>query len=728
MELAKQFGFNYVRHHTHCEIPEFYEAADEVGIMIQPELPYYGKLPTEAFAFDPKRDLAELITHYRRYVSLSTYCMGNEGNLGSPLDHELYAMIKKRDPTRLTIHEDGGMNTPQNSDYGSGRGAPDWGPYPQEQDPRPWIHHEFLNLAVCRDPRTAPMYTGEYLPPVSPEAFRSRLESLGLTLAWGHACLDAGRQLQRIYQKQGLEWARLNRRCHGYIFWTIVSVEGYGDQGLLNQFWQPKASTPEFFRQFNRPTAVLAKMTPDAQILTAGDTLKIEWWISHFGREKLAGGGGVPASLEWRIVGDGQEEHGRVSGLPTAAIGDVKPIGQSLCQAPAVRKPVKVALKAGLMTPSDGKDLRNTWDLWLFPKLSAKSGAGLCASPVVHQTLAQRYPGMALLGSHDSQQAKTLVTTALDDDACEWLRQGKNVLLLKLAGPAPGVKLGWWGLSKQAGAAIARSPAFGDFPHDGYLNELWFRIVDATVPAGPPALKSVEPLMVGDGGLGYLIYVFQAKAGKGKLLASGLNLLNDKPEAACLLDQFLNYVQSDQFQPAGTLDLQQVKGDWELSAALAKQINGWARTTKTFRRLAYPSYWGQRPMCVARQSDVEKLVAWTTQPVPADLDAAKSYTFRWFAGMGFLAERPGKFTLALGERPLVDFNVVDRDAVWTSADGAVRLKYTLRDRAGPDNSGVMELTVPTSLLTPGRPAELRVVPARTGGRRWFGLYEWPQAS
>ena len=327
LELAKQFGFNYVRHHTHCEIPEFYEAADEVGIMIQPELPYYGKLPTEAFAFDPKRDLAELITHYRRYVSLSTYCMGNEGHLGSPLDHELYALIRRRDPTRLTIHEDGGMNTPRNSDYGSGRGAPDWGASPQEQDPRPWIHHEYLNLAVCRDPRTAPMYTGEYPPPVSPEAFRSHLESLGLTLAWGHACLDAGQQLQRIYQKQGLEWARLNPRCGGYIFWTIVSVEGYGDQGLLDQFWRPRASTPEFFRQFNRPTAVLAKMTPDAQILTSGEPLKIEWWISHFGREKLDGDNN-PACVEWSVVADGQAQHGRLNAWPAGLIGDVKPIGE----------------------------------------------------------------------------------------------------------------------------------------------------------------------------------------------------------------------------------------------------------------------------------------------------------------------------------------------------------------------------------------------------------------
>jgi hypothetical protein len=330
---------------------------------------------------------------------------------------------------------------------------------------------------------------------------------------------------------------------------------------------------------------------------------------------------------------------------------------------------------------------------------------------------------MDLLGSSTSPKAKTLLTTALDEAAKDWLCQGKDVLLLRLTGPAPGVKLGWWGLSKQCGTAIAEHPAFGDFPHDGYLNELWFRILDTAVPAGMTGLKSVEPLMVGDGQSGYLIHVFQAKAGKGKLLASGLDLLGDKPEAAWLLDQFVQYVRSDRFQPVGTLDLRQAEGDWETWTALTGTVNGWAATTKTFRRVNYPSFWGERPMCVARQSGSEKLLAWNTRPVPADLDPAQRYTFRWFAALGWNTEPPGKFTLALGQRPLVDFDVVDRTTTWTSGDGTVALKYTPREWSGPDNSGVMELTLPAKLLTPGQPAEIRVVPAQTGSRRWFGLYE-----
>ena len=80
---------------------------------MQPELPYYGDYPTEAFSFDPIRDLRELITHYRRYVSLATYCMGNEGLLGRPLGSEIYKLIKQVDPDRLVLHQDGGIQHPR---------------------------------------------------------------------------------------------------------------------------------------------------------------------------------------------------------------------------------------------------------------------------------------------------------------------------------------------------------------------------------------------------------------------------------------------------------------------------------------------------------------------------------------------------------------------------------------------------------------------------------------
>lgn len=121
------------------------------------------------------------------------------------------------------------------------------------------------------------------------------------------------------------------------------------------------------------------------------------------------------------------------------------------------------------------------------------------------------------------------------------------------------------------GTAVARHPASGSFPHDGHLNEPFFRIVGDTVSMKTDGSRRVEPLMVGNGydrrtrcsggvgHLGYLLYVFQAEAAKGRILGCGLNPLSDRPEGAWLLNEFVTYVRSDRFRPDGVLDIAEVK-------------------------------------------------------------------------------------------------------------------------------------------------------------------------
>ena len=71
LRIALEVGFNYVRLHTHNELPEFYDVADELGIMVQPELPYYpfnGFHTVESFDFDPKRDLPFYFPSYTKCI------------------------------------------------------------------------------------------------------------------------------------------------------------------------------------------------------------------------------------------------------------------------------------------------------------------------------------------------------------------------------------------------------------------------------------------------------------------------------------------------------------------------------------------------------------------------------------------------------------------------------------------------------------------------------------
>ena len=562
MLVAKEFGFNFARLHTHCEVPEYFQAADEVGIMIQPELPYYSRSPSAGKKdpkwFRPKADLRELITHYRRYVSVSTYCGGNEGHMGSPIDKELYQLAKKLDPTRLFLHQDGGRkNSPANSDF-------DTLPH-TKTDKLPWFVHEYTNLATDEDPREAPQYTGALAPEATLAPFKKTLAESGLSLKWGYACLDAGIALQRLYQKRQLESLRLRAAGDGYTFWTIVDCGKPSAQGLFTQFWQPKAgTTAKWFRRFNGPSALLVKFSPAGQVLTEGDELKVELWISHFAPADIA-----DDVLTWSLAGAGKQlTSGKVSSI-RAGTGDVKAIAKMDIKVPPVDRPVKARLTASLSAAK----IENSWDLWLFPKLEPKRGAGkgLCASAKVHAALAARYPGIAKLGAPAAAKADIILTDSLNDAAIAGLQAGKSVILLRLGGRKPGVKLGWWWKAEQMGTAVARHPAFGSFPHDGHMNELFFRIVGDTVSLTKRGYGKVEPLMVGNGydrraqcsggigHLGYLLHVFQAKAAKGRILGCGLNLLSTRPEAAWLLNEFITYVGSDRFKPKGVLDLAEVK-------------------------------------------------------------------------------------------------------------------------------------------------------------------------
>jgi hypothetical protein len=638
--------------------------------------------------------------------------------MGSPIDREVYQLAKKLDPTRLALHQDGGENRKDNSDFHQGPVVP-WVPGTQDAS-WPFDAHEYLNLATEEDPRLAEKYTGAVRPPVDPEEFRAKLTKAGLSWEWGMATLDAGNQLQKIYQKRGLEQARMDPACDGYIYWTLIDVGSPSAQGLFNQFWEPKVSTAEYFRQFNSPTAILAKFSPPERILTVGDKLAVDWWISAFPPLNKA----PQRTLTWQLQqADNTLSSGELSSFD--AEQGVKSIGHSDIEVPAVKKPVKLKLAAELA----GTSVKNSWDIWVFPRrIAPPEVKGIVASPRVYAALKDRYPGLTEIDTpqsaiRNSQSSDLLLTDRIDLDSAPFLQEGKTVLVLRLPGISPSVAMGWWGLSQQAGTAILQHPAFGDFPHDGYLNELLFRILGQAIVMNDPALQHIDPLMVGRGIDGYFTDVFQAKSGNGKLLASGLDLLSNHPEAVYLLDQFIRYVRSPEFQPKGTFDVKNPGVASKELMDLREKLNGWGRTLEGYERQQYNSFIGTYPMCIARQTDGTSHVTWETTEVTDDLAPDQSYTFRWVAGMGYMSQPSGKFTLLLGEKPLLDFEVVQKDETWHGADGKIVLKYGMKRVETEDSSGIMELTLPGSMLKKGERAKLRVVGSAKESRRWFGIYE-----
>ena len=554
LNQAHKAGFNYVRHHTHCEIPEFFEAADEAGILIQPELPYYHDITPEGFQFDPLRDIKELYRHYRRYVSFATYSMGNEGHLGSPLDREIYQWAKRTDPDRIFQHQDGGCNTKENSDffspngYGLASSIVPWAPGTFDGLTVPFIAHEYLNLGIKLDPRLAPKFTGPIPAPRSIKDYEASLAAAGLDRSWGDACLNAAHVLQGYYQKQGLEQARLDPACDGYAYWTIVDVMvsqagTYTGQGFLNAFWEQKPGglTLDQFRRFNGPTVILAKNEPARSIAVSGEPCRTILWISHFDAKPLA-----HSRVSWTLKTLGKTL-ATGSLMPfDASPGDVKELGVCNFTVPDLNKPSHAVFEATV----DGTDIANSWDFWFFPKRIAKSGDDIAATKDLFNTISERYPGIAKAGTAKAESAQVVIGSWDHPDLIEANRRGKRCIMVGPADGEPNIKLGWWTLGDQIGTAFAHHPVFGDFPHDGKMSPLWFRLIKRGCPL-PIDQKNGElrHFAVGEGQQQYFTYIWQKKGRNGQrlLITRGVDLLADTPEGVCLLDAMIDYARSDVF-------------------------------------------------------------------------------------------------------------------------------------------------------------------------------------
>ena len=700
---ARAAGFNFTRLHTHTELPEYFDAADELGIMIQAELPYYSDVPTEAFTFDPKRDVTELWRNYRRHPSFAVYSMGNEGSFGHVLDRQLHAYVKAMDPDRLKINQDchkEWINPPDAADYLGGPIKP-W-PRGSFDPDRPFVTHEYLNLCVKCDSRDEALYSGVWQPPATRKGRAEWLAKFDLGMEWGDRLQNAQHVLQRHYQKEGVESARRDPYCDGYIFWTIVDVVveqsgTYTAQGLFNPFWEQKRGgfTAAEFARFNSPSCVLLDTADDKRVFTSGDVLAADFLFAHYGDAALKG-----AVLEWSLG----VKHGRIP-IGDVAIGPVRKVASEKIVFPPVEKPVKATLNVRV------GDVSNSWDFWVFPKRAKRDGSGIAVASRYRAQMEKRYDG--LLTAADAARAKVVVVEYGSQMAADALARGQRVIMLTGLGGKPNVKLGWWWMGRQVGTAMADHPALAALPHEGCLTPLFFRLVLDTGKYLPYAgLSQDDMLIVGEGGDKCFLYLAQANVGRGRaVMGFGLNLLGDAPEAAALLDGLIDYAASSAFAPKSRVEM----------TCLPPQ-NGWRRTIRAGERSEKPCDLmdGYSSIAVARATGGKTELAWETQPVPQDVHKRQTFDFTFAGGMGFPQQPQAAFVLSINGKKIIDIpELVWKDCEW-SGNGCT-LRY--RRDASTAELGCFTLTVPSSLLESGKPATLSVTAEDRHSLRWFAVME-----
>ena len=541
LRIARQIraaGFNFVRTHTTVNMPEFFEACDEAGLMVQPELPYYGDWSADGQRFDPLADAEMLYRHYRRYPSFAVYSFGNEGHFGRYLSHRLYEEVKSRDPDRLVNGQDcgialeGPINEPGTSDFATApwlfhaRGA--WAPG------RPYLYHEYINSSVKLDSRIADGFTGVWAPPISREDRLGFLRQFGLDHDWGDRLQDGQNLMQKIYLKYGLESARLDPNAAGYSYWSLQdacspqrgTVVG---QALWDPFWNEKrngAKTSDV-AVYNSPRCLLLADGNDPEtyrpgstkvwiphldstvtnrVRMSGETLKARFYLANFGEEPLA-----DAKLDWRL---GDLLSGSIN-VGEQALGGARKVGAVDIAIPKLDRVVKATLAVELTAMAAGKPVRlaNAWDYWLFPRDSVSAA---------RREAEARGVVICTYGSEEERLA---------------LAAGKSVIALANQKTERNISLGWWYMTEQMGAALRDCAWLRRLPHSGYFDELFFRIGRKGLKLPVAGFAERDLVMVGEGGEACYLYLARRTLPNGARhsLIAGLDVTTDTPEAAALL-------------------------------------------------------------------------------------------------------------------------------------------------------------------------------------------------
>ncbi len=564
---ARKAGFNFVRLHTHTEIDEYFQAADEAGILVQPELSYLHDQGCGLFGYDPCRDALEMHLQLRRHPSFAVYCGGNESWLGGNADRKLYRFIKSLDKDRLVLNQDGGRdNTYGTSDLKSGplaiweRGAYEPG--------MPFVAHEYLNLTVKADPRTEKDYSGVLSPPATMSDRAKWLEARGLGKEWVGLLQDAQHSLQAHWQKYGIEQARLDPFCDGYCLWLLADYIGHPQDGVtcsangfLDSMWRPKKGgrSLEDFARFNSPVGVFAFTGrecdappkalswnrclfdwPDDEcyryadrerfVYEAGERIPVSFHLDNYGEGDILG-----AELVWSFGGATGRRR-----LGDLAFGGIRSLFKTEIEAPSCASASRMALEFSVEGTVGGRPFRagNALDFWVFPRRGTRRFGGMAAAEKLRGALSGRYEG---LGGLNDAGVKVAIVEAGSPEEMDSLRRRMHVISISGQTGKPNCTLGWWFAKDQVGVAFKPHPFLKRLPYEPTLTPMLFRIVRAPAKLPIEGLEPGEVVAAGEGGSYAGLYLADGRTAAGfrHVHLSGLDVLSSTPEGTSLLDGIL---------------------------------------------------------------------------------------------------------------------------------------------------------------------------------------------
>jgi len=573
LQTLREYGYNYVRCQSYVYGSEYYDVADEVGLLVQSEMGLLGgwgsntqwhvySWPPPSPEYRPRlrAQWNAVVERDVNHPSANLYCMSNElggGTLYPRAAWQCYHETKEIKPTALVIYTDGGYSPDLPCDFANAEASED------EACEKPLIQHEFRWWSSFPDVRLAEKYSGA-IRPYAAEIAREAAERHGIAHVLPQAA-EMSKRLQFLEAKGKMEMCRRdNPRMAGICHFDAMDANP-SPQGIITEFYERKYADVPTWRQTNGDTVLMSSLGFDDRCLSAGDTLKCAFFVSDFAHPSFS-----KPVIRWQLVagdavltaGETQYEHQPYITCPA---------GEIAVTIAAIDQPRKAILRADLR--EGDRVITNGWDLWLFPAHDVHS-TFVYGTP--QHTWAKMVEDMPPILETD----RVAITEVLDQGLVEHIRNGGCVILaageglVKPYNPKFGFTLGQYYFTPPAnyppyedghdGTIIQDHPLLGDFPHEGFADLQFFRMMDKapSMPLEPLGLNGADPVIrvmhsfpVGRS-LGYLV---DAAYGQGRLIICALELNQAWPEARALLNRLIAYAGGDSFGPGVTLSNEEMR-------------------------------------------------------------------------------------------------------------------------------------------------------------------------
>lgn len=568
--VCRAYGLNHMRFHSWCPPKAAFDAADKAGFYLQVECSSWANgsttlgdgNPFDEYLYDESERMVE---QYGNHPSFCMMAYGNEpgGNNQAPFLTDFVNFWKNKDRRRiytsgagwpnLTVNDYLSTPEPRIQAWGqelksiingeAPRSDYDWSDY-NSRFSQPVISHEIGEWCVYPNFKEIAKYTG-VLKARNFEIFQETLKEHGMAQLADSFLLASGK-LQALCYKADIEAAFRTKDFGGFQLLDLHDFPGQGTAlvGVLDAFWDEKGYiSPDEYKRFCNSTVPLARMKKI--IYTNDETFEAAVEVAHYGENPIHSC--IP---EWKVT----DKAGKIiqSGkLPKTDVplGNCFKLGNISFPLASVATPEMLKLEVAV------NGLSNIWDFWVYPaKKEAISG-----------------------------EKNIRVVQRLDTETAQFLKNGGLVLLNLKKGTLSkemggDVKIGFssifWNTAWTSGQAPNTlgilcnpgHPALAKFPTEYHSNYQWW---DAMSHSGAIVLdnlpKDLDPIVrvIDDWFTNRsLALVFEGKAGKGKLLVSGIDLTTDleqRPEAQQLLFSLKKYMAGEKFSPKIELDFENIR-------------------------------------------------------------------------------------------------------------------------------------------------------------------------